>query len=95
MTSRFETVHNYNDEAVFRAISECAPRYPLLAGEPELLADVACVALNRLPPRYVRHDLDTNFYMSDDARAQFEAAVKAAVSYAFDFVQSRTKFKTA
>jgi hypothetical protein len=95
MTSRFDTVHNYNDEAVFRAINEAALQFPLLAGDPELLADVACVALNRLPPRYVRHDLDTNFYMSDDARAQFEADVKGAVSFAFDFVQSRTNFKNA
>jgi hypothetical protein len=95
MTSRFDTVHNYNDEAVFRAINESAFQYPLLAGEPELLADVACVALNRLPPRYVRHDLDTNFYMSDEARAKFEAAVKDAVSFAFDFVRSRTDFKSA
>ncbi len=95
MASRFETVHNYNDEAVFRAINESASQYPLLAGDPELLADVACVALNRLPPRYVRHDLDTNFYMSDDARARFDAAVKTAVSFAFDFVQSRSTFKSA
>jgi hypothetical protein len=88
MTSRFDTVHNYNDEAVFRSINESAFQYPLLA-------DVACVALNRLPPRYVRHDLDTNFYMSDDARARFDAAVKTAVSFAFDFVQSRSTFKSA
>jgi hypothetical protein len=33
--------------------------------------------------------------MSDEARAKFEAAVKGAVSFAFDFVQSRTNFKSA
>ena len=95
MNSRFDTVHNYNDEAVFHSIAESAFKYPQLAGDPELLADVACVALNRLPPRYVRHDLDTNFYMGDDDRARFDAAVKAAVAFAFDFVQSRMAFKSA
>jgi hypothetical protein len=30
----------------------------MLSDNPELLSDVACVALNRLPPRYIRHIVD-------------------------------------
>jgi Late competence development protein ComFB len=89
VNTEFSTVHNHNEEAVFRSVVDAADSYPALAGEPGLLADVACVALNRLPARYVRHDVDLNFYMSNDARAKFEAAVKAAVGYAFNFVESR------
>ncbi len=89
MSSRFETVHNYNDDAVFRLIADTAGLYPLVSAQPDLLADVACVALNRLPPRYIRHDVDTMFYMSDDDRLRFDAAVEAAVKFAFEFVGAR------
>jgi hypothetical protein len=88
--SGFDTVHNYHEDAVFRAVIESAVHHPWASGQPDLLADVACVALNRLPPRYVRHDLDTQFYMGDDARIRLEAAIKTAVDYAFGFVKSKT-----
>jgi hypothetical protein len=94
MYTLFESVHNFNEEAVFRLVIDTADRYPALSADPGLLADVACVALNRLPPRYVRHDVDTNFYMTEDARTKFEAAVDAVVEYAFGFVQSREMAKT-
>lgn len=95
MDARFDSVHNYNEDAIFRAVVAAAGNYPALSGQPDLLADVACVALNRLPPRYVRHDVDASFYMSDEAHAKFDAAVKAAVEHAFDFVQSRTFSRSA
>jgi hypothetical protein len=88
MNSEFDAVHNYNERLIFQLISDSAVRYPTLS-DPELLADVACVALNRLPPRYVCHDVDMSSYMSNDERAKNEAAVKAAVEFAFGFMQSR------
>ena len=89
MNSEFDTVHNYNERLIFRLISDSADRYPTLSDDPELLADVACVALNRMPPRYVCHDVDMSSYMTSDDRAKSEAAVKAAVEFAFSFVQAR------
>jgi hypothetical protein len=56
---------------------------------------VACVALNRMRPRYIRHDVDNIFYMSDDERSQHEIAVTAAVAFAFAFVRSRTACRSA
>jgi hypothetical protein len=88
MNSEFDAVHNYNERFVFQLISESADRYPALSS-PELLADVACVALNRMPARYVCHDVDMSSYMTSDDRAKSEAAVKAAVEFAFGFVQLR------
>jgi late competence development protein ComFB len=95
MYTLFESVHNFNEESVYRLIIDTAARYPALSADPGLLADVACVALNHLPPRYVRHDVDTNFYMTGDARAKFEAAVNAAVEQAYGFVQSRETARSA
>jgi hypothetical protein len=88
MNTDFDRVHNYNERLVFELISDSAFNYPALS-DPELLADVACVALNRMPPRYVCHDVDMSSYMSSDDRVKSEAAVKAAVEFAFGFVQSR------
>lgn len=52
----------------------------------DYLADIACVALNHLPPRYIRHEVDMAFYMSPaDLQATTER-VSRAVSEAIEFV---------
>lgn len=55
----------------------------------DLLVDVACVALNRLPPRYIRHEVDFAFYLTEAERLEIDVAIKEAVSYAFNFVRAR------
>ncbi|HWP20914.1 MAG TPA: late competence development ComFB family protein [Burkholderiaceae bacterium] len=83
----FASIHNYYERPVLEAVAAVASHYPLVEGE--LLADVACVALNRLPPRYIRHDVDLAFYLTEKERADNEKAVGDAVRYAFEFVQAR------
>lgn len=85
----FSSVHNHHESAVYRAVADLAPRYPALADHAELLADVACVALNRLPPRYVRHDVDMAFFQTEAERQEVERQVVEAVDHAFGFVQAR------
>jgi hypothetical protein len=87
MNTQFSSVHNFNEQAIFRSVSKAAALYPEISSQPGLLADVACIALNRLLPRYIRHDVDANFYSSDDERAQHDVAVNAAVTYAFGFMR--------
>jgi hypothetical protein len=89
MSVDFSSVRNHHERAVFAAVIAAAPRFPGLRSEPELLADVACVALNRLPPRYIRHEVDYAFYVSDAERVETERLVHEAVEYAFGFVQAR------
>jgi glutathione S-transferase len=85
----FTTIHNHNEQAVFDAVLAAAPGYPGLAGDAELLADVACVALNRLPPRYIRHAVDMAFYEGESRRLAAGQALQEAVGHAFRFVQAR------
>jgi hypothetical protein len=47
------------------------------------------VALNRLPARYIRHDADFYFFLTDEERRRQDKAVADAVAYAFDFVAAR------
>lgn len=84
----FESVHNYYEHLVMEQIRETlAESDPPHA--PGYLEDVACVALNRLPPRYVREDVDTGFYLSAEERETMDSAVNEAVKAAVDVVNSR------
>ena len=95
MLREFETVKNAYEVDVFDMVQALAGNYPAIGGDAELLADVACVALNRVPPRYVRHLVDMRFYQDTNERARMDSSVKAAVVYAFGFVQSREVSKRA
>ena len=93
MPAEFTSVRNHTERAVFEFVLRNAPRYPGLEGRDELLADVACVALNRLPPRYFRHEVDYVFYLSERERAENDRHLAEAVDYAFGFVQARTAMR--
>jgi hypothetical protein len=93
LATDFTSVRNHNERAVFEAVSRHADRYPGLNHNAELLADVACVALNRLAPRYIRHEVDFVFYLSERERGDSERQLLDAVEYAFGFVQARTAMR--
>ena len=92
MNADFESIHNHHDHAVFEVISAAAPDYPIVTGN-DLLPDVACVVLNLLPPRYIRHKADLSFYLSAHERTEDARAVGDAVRFAFEFVQARRVMK--
>ncbi len=54
--------------------------------EKHMALDIACLALNQLPPKYVRHDIDATFYMSPEDRGDIESKVAAAVAGAYQKV---------
>ena len=87
MISNFEQVHNYYERLVFEEVLRRAAKRPDLM--PDALADVACVALNRLPARYVRHDVDLMFYLTEHERHAIELSLAAALDFAFTYVSER------
>ena len=89
MNAIFESIHNHHELAVCAAITDAAGRYPLVTRN-DLLPDVACVALNRLAPRYIRHKVDMAFYLTERERSESELAISDAVTFAFEFVQARS-----
>jgi hypothetical protein len=93
LTTDFTSVRNHNERAVYEAVLRETERYPGLHHNPELLADVACVALNRLPPRYIRHEVDFVFYLSERERAESERQLAESIEFAFGFVQARTAMR--
>jgi hypothetical protein len=93
MSFDFSSVHNHHEQSVFEAVARRAPQHPGLAGDPQLLADVACVALSRLPARYIRHEVDFSFYLTERERTDNETAIDDAVTTAFGFVQARVAMR--
>lgn len=91
MASDFTTLHNYYEKQVVALVVDQAGNYPLL--EKDHLPDVACVALNRLPPRYIRHQVDLAFHMTDKERQDSEQLIQDAVKFAYEFVQARYAMK--
>ncbi len=84
-----DNIHNHYEKLVFEAIQ----RRLATDGEGEPLAegaleDIACLALNHLPTRYVRHSVDLVFYLTPDEQASMERQVAAAVAEAFEQVRS-------
>lgn len=57
----------------------------------DFMADVACVALNRLPPKYYRYEVDMAFYMSPTELNNIGEAVEAAVREAIAFVRQHNR----
>ncbi|WP_290874070.1 late competence development ComFB family protein [Aquabacterium sp.] len=87
MPAEFTSLKNYYEHLVVDLVIDLADQYPLLTEDHH--PDVACVALNRLPPRYIRHQVDLAFHMTEKERGENEQLIRDAVTYAFEFVQAR------
>lgn len=87
MIINFEQVHNYYERLVFEAVAGLAESHPDYS--PDNLADVACVALNRMPARYVRHDVDMMFYLTEKERQSIEESLNESLTFAFALVGKR------
>lgn len=87
MPADFTSVRNWYEQPVLDAVTALACEHPTL--DKELLPDVACVALNRLPTRYIRYRADLTFYLTAKERSESDRLVQDAVTYAFEFVRER------
>ncbi len=82
-----ENIHNYYEQLVLRRIQE-------IIGKPDdsdFLEDVACVALNQLPTRYVRYDVDMVYYLTAEERENMEIQIEKAVTHAIEYVSAHRK----
>jgi len=86
-----DSVHNYFERLVINEINE---HYADKFDDADILADMACIALNRIPPRYIRYDIDMSFYMSTEEHIQVEKTVKKAVRKAFKRVKRSEEMKS-
>ena len=93
LTHRYSTIeddtdfiHNFYERRVLEAVHQRSER---ARGDRNFLADVACVALNRLPPKYIRHDVDMTFFTSPQEMLEIEDKINKAVDVAIQYVTER------
>ena len=83
-----EQIHNYYERLVVDEVIHRVRDNPDVTAD--MVADIACVALNRLPARYVRHDVDLVFYLTEAERHQSEKAMDTAIVDAMTLLLSRS-----
>ncbi|HWV16071.1 MAG TPA: late competence development ComFB family protein [Cellvibrio sp.] len=85
-------VHNYYERLVLEEVLQQSSR---AREDRDFMADVSCVALNRLPPRYIRHDVDMTFFMSPQEIEETEFKIRNAVDIALNYVEKRERGEPA
>ncbi|MCJ8274830.1 MAG: late competence development ComFB family protein [Psychrosphaera sp.] len=60
----------------------------------DYIADLSCIVLNQLPPRYIRYQVDMAFYLPQHERIEMEIKVKDSIDRAIDYLDSKDFRKT-
>ena len=76
-------MRNFYEKLVLESLDRRAFDVPL---DDDLKEDIACLALNRLPPKYYRYEVDMSFFLSMAERSEMEKRVEAAVGAAIEFL---------
>ena len=83
-----DVITNYYEALVFDRIKRKLAS-TAKAHDDDYIADVACVALNKLPARYVRHIVDTRFFESEEEYKLNDLSVERTVNFALQFINER------
>jgi hypothetical protein len=78
-----DDIHNYYEKLLLDHIVELKLNDNK---DSEYLADLCCISLNLLPPRYIRYEVDMSFYLPQSERFEMQMKVKEAVSRARQFL---------
>ncbi|WP_100655743.1 late competence development ComFB family protein [Alteromonas flava] len=78
-----DDIHNYYEHLVIERIAKLNLDK---TKDSDFLADLCCLALNQVPPRYIRYEVDMAFYLPQNERQQMEMNVVNAVDKALSFL---------
>ena len=80
----FDNVHNYYERIVYDRILLQVGKKSVNS---DYMEDLACIALNHLPPRYIRFEVDMIFYLSPVERNEIEEKIDEAIALAIKVVK--------
>ncbi len=83
-------INNYYEQVVAEEIRRQLGSHADDSGI-DFMADVACVALNRLPPKYYRYEVDMAFYTSPNELFNVDINVTKIVAEAIAFVKYHSR----
>lgn len=81
-----DDIHNYYEKLVLEEIERLAVDK---TRDDDYIADLCCLVLNRLPPRYIRYEVDMAFYLPQSKRLDMELNVRNAMREALEFLDAR------
>lgn len=87
--SLLDNIQNYYETLVLETLAKEIEGKDDL--DEDVLTDVLCIALNHLPPRYIRHEVDMFFYTSPMERQEVEEKAQKAVRDALEYVSKNNR----
>lgn len=81
-----DDIHNYYEKLVLEEIERLSVDKNR---DDDYIADLCCLVLNRLPPRYIRYEVDMAFYLPQSKRLDMELNVRNAMREAIEFLDAR------
>ncbi|MDH5377255.1 MAG: late competence development ComFB family protein [Gammaproteobacteria bacterium] len=90
----FENIHNMYESLVYAEMDRHANKHSIDL-ELDAYEDVACIALNALPPRYIKHDVDAFMKMTEKEETELLANVRSAVVAAYKKVMDKPNHEDA
>ena len=81
-----DDIHNYYEHLVLDRIEALG-----LPGKKsaDYIADLCCLALNKVPPRYIRYEVDMAFFLPQLERIQMEQEVEEAIAQGIKILDER------
>ena len=83
--SLLDNIQNYYETLVIESLAE---QIKGKSFDEDVLTDVICIALNHLPPRYIRHEVDMVYYTSPIEMQEIRDKANEAVKNALEQIKS-------
>ncbi|MEO9945502.1 MAG: late competence development ComFB family protein [Paraglaciecola sp.] len=87
-----DDIHNYYEHLVLERIEALGLHK---VKSEDYLADLCCLALNQIPPRYIRFEVDMSFYLPQSERQQMQMNAVNAIKQAVEYLDVNTKEVTS
>ena len=71
-----DDIHNYYEHLVVERLQQLGLEK---SRSSDYLADLCCLALNQLPPRYIRYEVDMAFYLPQNEKQQMQMNVNSTI----------------
>lgn len=80
-----DDIHNYYEHLVLDRIESLGLNK---SKDENYLADLCCLALNQIPPRYIRFEVDMSFYLPASERQQMQMNAINAVDQGMSYLDN-------
>ena len=86
--SLLNNVQNYYESLTLEVLAELIKDKEY---SEDALSDALCIALNNLPPRYIRHSVDMAYYTPPAERHEAAEKARAAVTSALEYIEQHNR----